>query len=227
MWQEYLSRLGPVSWPLIVLSCLSLAFILERTLTYLMLPSLSQRRVRAMMENVQKHRAENRQNDLCANLCTQGHCLSKGVAVLLSHAGSGKAVREEVAGLWLLRQRQRLQAWLRFLMLIGVLSPMIGLLGTVIGMIDMFQGMAMSTGPVTPAVLADGLWVAMYTTAFGLIIAIPSLAASHGFTLWSNHYIGRLEFVLNHVNLLLEGVNMTENGMSDDGQVVAFRERAA
>ncbi len=227
MLEDFLSNLGPVGWPLLIMSCVALALVLERLLTYLLLPTLSRKRVNAILVEIKEHRQQQQTANLCASLCSRDHCLSKGAAVLLSHADNSKAMREEIAGLWLMKQRQRLHAWLKGLMLIGVLSPMVGLLGTILGMITMFQSIALATGPVTPAVLAGGLWVAMYTTAFGLAIAIPSLAASHGFTIWANNYLDRMEFVLNHINLLLEGVNLHEQELMSNSKVVPFRERAA
>ena len=75
-------------------------------------------------------------------------------------------------GCWLLEERQRLCRYLRLLQLIGVLAPMLGLLGTVLGMVAMFADIAAVDQPVTPALLADGLWQALYTTIWGLFIAI-------------------------------------------------------
>jgi biopolymer transport protein ExbB len=61
--------------------------------------------------------------------------------------------------------------------LIANLSPLIGLLGTVIGMINAFQALQNAGNKVDPSILSGGIWVALMTTAAGLIIAIPSAAA--------------------------------------------------
>jgi biopolymer transport protein ExbB len=58
----------------------------------------------------------------------------------------------------------------------AVIAPMIGLLGTVLGMIQAFNFVAFQTGVVKPMLLAQGLAKAMITTAFGLIIGIPVMA---------------------------------------------------
>ncbi|WP_281648119.1 MotA/TolQ/ExbB proton channel family protein [Parendozoicomonas sp. Alg238-R29] len=211
MLSQVFNQLGVMGMPLLGLSVIALALIIERLVTYALQPDMGKARVRKLMKELQGQGCGNCQcPEQAARFCNQKHCLHQGVGVLLNHASSPKDTREEVASLWLLKHRQRMHAGLRFLGLIGMLSPMVGLLGTVLGMIFMFKGMAANSGPVTPAVLADGLWAAMYTTAYGLIIAIPALAASHGFTLWANHYLGRLEFVLNHVNLMIDGIDATE-----------------
>jgi len=65
---------------------------------------------------------------------------------------------------------------MRPLELIYYLSPVLGLLGTVLGMIDAFRGLAASSGE--SSALASGIWEALLTTAVGLVIAIP-FAAIH------------------------------------------------
>jgi len=70
-----------------------------------------------------------------------------------------------------------LQRRLEWLNLIGNVAPMIGLFGTVWGMIDAFNGIVQAGGQPQPADLAGGISVALVTTWWGLIIAIPALAA--------------------------------------------------
>ncbi|AMO21547.1 MotA/TolQ/ExbB proton channel family protein [Ramlibacter solisilvae] len=71
----------------------------------------------------------------------------------------------------------RLERYLSALATIASAAPLLGLLGTVIGMIEIFGSQAPSgvTGGGNPAQLAHGISVALYNTAFGLIVAIPSL----------------------------------------------------
>ena len=65
---------------------------------------------------------------------------------------------------------------LRLVELIAYLSPLLGLLGTVLGMIDAFRGLAVEVNQANAGVLAGGIW-ALLTTAVGLAIAIPMTAA--------------------------------------------------
>lgn len=74
--------------------------------------------------------------------------------------------RRNIDNLW-----QRLS----YLSDIAVISPMVGLLGTVLGMIQAFNVIAFQTGAVKPILLASGISKAMVTTATGLIIAIPAM----------------------------------------------------
>lgn len=68
-----------------------------------------------------------------------------------------------------------MQTYFRWLEVIGNVGPLLGLLGTVIGMIEAFQQMEMAGSKVDPAMLAGGIWVALFATAVGLIVAIPSV----------------------------------------------------
>ena len=67
-----------------------------------------------------------------------------------------------------------LRTHLRAMEVIANLAPLVGLLGTVIGMIEAFQAMEAAGKQVDPSVLSGGIWVALLTTAVGLIVAIPA-----------------------------------------------------
>nr|WP_321455766.1 MotA/TolQ/ExbB proton channel family protein [uncultured Cohaesibacter sp.] len=71
------------------------------------------------------------------------------------------------------RELDVLEKYLKFLDTVVQAAPMLGLLGTVIGMIEAFQLLGQSGGTAAPSELAGGIWVALLTTAAGLIIAVP------------------------------------------------------
>lgn len=77
----------------------------------------------------------------------------------------------------LAEQAARLMRRVEYLAVIGNLAPMVGLLGTVTGMILAFRAVARSQGAAGPGELAEGIYQALVTTVVGLIIAIPSLGA--------------------------------------------------
>ena len=75
------------------------------------------------------------------------------------------------------REIKELERYLRGLEVIANLSPLLGLLGTVLGMIKAFSKLESAGTKVDPTILAGGIWEALLTTAFGLSVAIPALAA--------------------------------------------------
>lgn len=72
---------------------------------------------------------------------------------------------------------RNLESYLKGLEVIANLSPLLGLLGTVLGMIQAFADLEGAGTKVDPAILAGGIWEALLTTAFGLSVALPALAA--------------------------------------------------
>lgn len=72
---------------------------------------------------------------------------------------------------------EELRSYLRPLEVIASLAPLLGLFGTVLGMIGAFQQLEAAGNQVNPAVLSGGIWEALLTTAVGLAVAIPAVAA--------------------------------------------------
>ena len=68
----------------------------------------------------------------------------------------------------------KLESGFRFLDTVVQLAPLLGLFGTVLGMIEAFQALQAAGTQVDPSLLAGGIWVALLTTAVGLLIAIPT-----------------------------------------------------
>lgn len=83
------------------------------------------------------------------------------------------------------RVNHKLEKYLSALGSIASIAPLLGLFGTVVGMIEIFGSQAPGTG--NPAQLAHGISVALYNTAFGLVIAIPSLV------MW-RHFRNRVDY---------------------------------
>ncbi len=84
--------------------------------------------------------------------------------------------REEVTRV-AMNQLGIVRSFLRVIEVIATLSPLLGLLGTVLGMIEAFQRLEAAGSAVDPAVLSGGIWEALLTTAAGLSVAIPAVIA--------------------------------------------------
>ncbi len=85
----------------------------------------------------------------------------------------------------------------RSLEVISATAPLLGLLGTVMGMIEAFKQLAAAGNQVDPSMLSAGIWQALLTTAGGLIVAIPALIAWH----WFDRKIEKTRVHLNSVLL--------------------------
>jgi len=156
-------------WPLIFASIIALALILER------LWSLRQSVV-APSGLVDRVLTEYRQNGATPELITRtaqqgplGRILAAGLANVKSPRPVIKEVIEEVGRI----VTHDLDRFLTTLGTIAAMAPLLGLFGTVVGMIEIF-GSQTAAGS-NPIQLAHGISVALYNTAFGLIVAIPSM----------------------------------------------------
>ena len=96
-----------------------------------------------------------------------------------------------------------LEAHMRGLELIANIAPLLGLLGTVIGMVDAFSVLEDAGNKVDPSLLAGGIWTALLTTVAGLSVAIPAMAA---------HYI--FDGKIDHVRASMRDVSVRVLGLS-------------
>ena len=105
-----------------------------------------------------------------------------------------KSVEEALA-----EQSARLFRKIEYLSVIGNLAPMVGLLGTVIGMIVAFQNVASTQGTASAPQLAEGIYQALVTTVGGLLVAIPSIGAFAVFRNRIDQLVAEAAFQAQHV----------------------------
>lgn len=197
-------------WPLIACSVLALALIIER------FSSLKVRKVAPLKlidEAITVSQASVPSPDVVTQLeqnSVLGEVLASGFRALNAHPRlSEEDLRATLEGAG--RQAaHKLERYLAALATIASAAPLLGLLGTVIGMIEIFGSQAGSgAGAATggnPAQLAQGISMALYNTAFGLIVAIPSLIFWRYFRARVDGYLLTMELAserfLRHLNLL-------------------------
>ena len=95
--------------------------------------------------------------------------------VVTTHAAHSEDIRAEVAYLFH-KNFKPVNNALTWLKQIAAVSPLLGLLGTVLGMVRVFRAIAENVSP-DPTMLAAGIWTALVTTVMGLVVAIPALMA--------------------------------------------------
>ena len=160
-------------WPLILCSVLVLAVIIERLIQLQTEKVIPHRLLAQAMETTQQLPLHPQQIEQLEQAGALGPVLASGLKVLQAHPA---ATDEEVRNSMEIVGRVAAQHLERHLSLLGTLAsaaPLLGLLGTVVGMIEIFGAHQANTNQ--PAQLAHGISVALYNTAFGLVIAIPAL----------------------------------------------------
>jgi biopolymer transport protein ExbB len=183
---------GPVMYPIILCSIVALAIIIER-IYHLHRAKIDTRRFMDEIANVLRRNKIMEAIEICDK--TPGpiaHILKAGI---LKHDRPKHEIKEaiEEAGLY---EVPRMEKNLTALSTIAHISPLLGLLGTVVGMVGCFQIIqqkSTSLNPVSPGDLAGGIWQALITTVAGLAVAIPVYVAYNYLVSRVNHLVLDME----------------------------------
>lgn len=177
-WMGALNAGGPAMWAIAALSVLGLALILwklarslsdrlwsrrgaERALALWQAGDAAGARAQAARVRGPRARVLNAAFAACARL-----------EIADARAETLRVAKTELAGA---------RGGLRAFELIALIAPLLGLLGTVLGMIEAFRQLQAAGGAADPATLAGGIWQALLTTAAGMAVAIPASVALSGF----------------------------------------------
>lgn len=198
-------------WPLIVCSVLALALIIER---FVSLKPSKVAPARLLDEVLSVSRNNIPSTDMVSQLernSALGEVLASGFRALNANPRCTEAdLRATMEGAGR-RVAHRLEKYLSALATIASAAPLMGLFGTVVGMIEIFGSQSPAGGATggNPAQLAHGISIALYNTAFGLIIAIPALIFWRYFRAAVDGHLLTLELaserLLRHLNTLRKG----------------------
>jgi biopolymer transport protein ExbB len=176
-------RGGPIVWLLLGLSVVALAIVLGKLAQFARLRLWSRAWLGPILEAVRVGEARRALTLAAASPSPTARVVESALRCRLNPAWSDAAAREEVERV-ALRELGELESSLRGLESIGTLAPLLGLLGTVLGMIRAFMRVEQAGARVDPALLSGGIWEALLTTAVGLAVAIPAMAALAGLESW-------------------------------------------
>lgn len=205
---ELFMKGGLVMWPILLCSLITVAVIVEK---YIVLLKSKIDPKQLMM----KIRSSLSRNDVVSavDACSK---VKAPVANILKHGiinykYGHQAVKEaiELSGK---EEIFHLEKRLSVLANMAGTAPMLGFLGTVTGMITVFHTIEQLSGNVNPSILAAGIWEAMLTTAFGLLVGIPALYFYNYFVAKVNRFVFEIE------NSAEEFLNLMKTGqLEDDG----------
>lgn len=186
----FLQMGGPVVWILALFSTIAITIIVIKLIQFSYMKAEKQ----AHIELALQHWANGDSAQALIKLNRkrpQDEVVSLAMNGLLNQQKESR-LREELQRVATNRLNQ-LRAYFRPLEVIAALSPLLGLLGTVLGMIVAFQQMEAAGSQVDPSVLSGGIWQALLTTAVGLAVAIPVLTAHN----WMERKVERIADNLN------------------------------
>lgn len=183
---------GIVRYPLLICSILAVAIILERFWTLAMLRKLEDDTFESLKAALASGRSEAFSSPEFA-----GAPVVQILHSLSPLRGESEDTIATAADIALALQRMRLRRFLGSLATIGSTTPFVGLFGTVLGVMSAFQGMSKSG--LNGDAMASGIAEALSATAFGLLVAVPSIVVY-------NYLVGRVQMMLlqiqSHVALL-------------------------
>ena len=188
---EFLALGGPVMIPIGIGSIVALAIFLER------LWSLQRNAVLppGLLDKVDLHLADGKPDEALAVCKDRPSPLARVLQVAVEHRDEPRELIQQRLEDRGRHEGVRLERYFDAVGTIAQLEPLLGLLGTVTGMMSVFQEVVASSehGAVDPGKLAAGIWEALITTAAGLIIGIPVLVAHRYLLSRSNRLVMEME----------------------------------
>ena len=172
MWQMFLKG-GPLMWPILLCSVSALAIIIERFWYLRKIQFDTQQFLNKILDKMKRHQIKE-----ALEICeTKKNPISRILkAGILKYDRGRQQIKEAIEDAALFEE-PHLEKNMTGLATIAHISPLLGLLGTVVGLVRCFQVIqAKSTAfqPVSPGDLAGGIWEALLTTVAGLLVAIPA-----------------------------------------------------
>ena len=174
-------------WPLLIASVIALALIIERLYSLRAAKILPAGLLQSVLATLRQGGYDTARLQTLEEGSPLGRVLAAGIR---NQNASREIMREaiEESGRMVTHQLER---YLTTLGTIASIAPLLGLLGTLVGMIDIFGSQSPATG--NPQQLAHGISIALYNTAFGLLIAIPSLIFWRHFRALVDSYVVDME----------------------------------
>lgn len=202
-WQVFLAG-GPVMWPILMCSIFASSIMLSKWWQLKSIKINTQEFLSSILDKMKRHQTKEAL-EICEKTKSPiSHILKAGILKYDRPRSQIKEAIEDAS----LYEIPLLERNLPALATIAHISPLLGLLGTVTGMVRCFQTIqakAVSFRPVSPGDLAGGIWEALLTTVAGLVVAIPTFVAYNYLVNRVNHFILEIEKAATElVNFLTE-----------------------
>ena len=177
---ELFQKGGAVMYVLFALSVYVLTIIIYKIIQFLSIRESSNLDVEEVLEKIDEKKFNEALSIATSAKGSVGRVLEAAFKSIYVDGLSPESAKEEISRTGL-KQIKIYEAKLPSLEMCANIAPLLGLLGTVTGIIKTFYSIETAGSKVDPALLAGGIWEALITTATGLVIAIPALAAYYIF----------------------------------------------
>ena len=174
---DLISKGGPVMFILLGFSIFAFAIIFVKLIQFLSAALTKTNKIEEVLAKLNGSNAKK----LLSEIQNIKSPLARIIEIVIVTKGDRRFDKEAEISRIISLEVRALENYLGGLEVVASISPLLGLFGTVLGMIKAFLNLEKAGSQIDPALLAGGIWEALLTTAFGLAVAIPALAAYHLF----------------------------------------------
>ena len=198
MW-EIIQAAGWPIWPLILTSIIVVAIILERFWSLRKSQIIPDGLIVEIKTMIKQHNFEDNKVNILKNSSPLGDLLAVAIGKRKDSVEVIKSALDERAGIVV----HNLERYLGALVTIATVAPLLGLFGTIIGMVELFSSFTSSGHDV--AVFARGISIALYNTAGGIVVAVPAMIAYRFFRSKIDNYLNEMEHYAIQIVEILKG----------------------
>ena len=198
MW-EIIQAAGWPIWPLILTSIIGVAIILERFWSLRKSQIIPDGLIVEIKTMIKQNNLDDNKVNILKNSSPLGDILAVAIAKRKDSVEVIKSALDERAGIIV----HNLERYLGVLVTIATVAPLLGLFGTIIGMVELFSSFTSSGHDV--AVFARGISIALYNTAGGIVVAVPAMIAYRFFRSKIDNYLNEMEHYAIQIVEILKG----------------------
>ena len=198
MW-EIIQAAGWPIWPLILTSIFGVAIILERFWSLRKSQIIPEGLIVEIKTMIKQNNLDNNKVNILKNSSPLGDLLAVAIDKRKDNVEVIKSALDERAGIIV----HNLERYLGVLVTIATVAPLLGLFGTIIGMVELFSSFTSSGHDV--AVFARGISIALYNTAGGIVVAVPAMIAYRFFRSKIDNYLNEMEHYAIQIVEILKG----------------------
>tara|TARA_B110000003_G_scaffold35791_1_gene32921 strand:+ start:3153 stop:3749 length:597 start_codon:yes stop_codon:yes gene_type:complete len=196
---EIIQAAGWPIWPLILTSIIGVAIILERFWSLRKSQIIPDGLIVEIKTMIKQNNLDNNKVNILKNSSPLGDLLAVAIDKRKDSVEVIKSTLDERAGIIV----HNLERYLGVLVTIATVAPLLGLFGTIIGMVELFSSFTSSGHDV--AVFARGISIALYNTAGGIVVAVPAMIAYRFFRSKIDNYLNEMEHYAIQIVEILKG----------------------
>jgi len=196
---EIIQAAGWPIWPLILTSIFGVAIILERFWSLRKSQVIPEGLIVEIKTMIKQNNLDNNKVNIIKNSSPLGDLLAVAIIKRKDNVEVIKSALDERAGIIV----HNLERYLGVLVTIATVAPLLGLFGTIIGMVELFSSFTSSGHDV--AVFARGISIALYNTAGGIVVAVPAMIAYRFFRSKIDNYLNEMEYSAIQIVEILKG----------------------